>query len=182
MVSAQASSGTVPSLPNPSRIITTTNLDTGISSVDKTFNESLAVIKNLGGSLFRLAYVSNPPPLSLEGEDTKNYTHFLQNPPPLTIPGGVTIVWYIDTPPGAGSPMHRTISLDYVFILEGELQLTLDSGDVRQLKAGDTIIQRGTAHEWLNLSKEKWVRMVGVMTSSNPITMHNGTVLGVKGL
>jgi mannose-6-phosphate isomerase-like protein (cupin superfamily) len=47
--------------------------------------------------------------------------------------------------------MHRTETLDYAVILEGELSLVLDDEDVL-LKAGDVVIQRGTSHSWRNLS------------------------------
>ena len=47
--------------------------------------------------------------------------------------------------------MHRTETLDYAVILEGELTLVLDEEDVA-LKAGDVVIQRGTSHAWRNLS------------------------------
>jgi len=47
--------------------------------------------------------------------------------------------------------MHRTETLDYAVILEGELTLVLDDEDV-QLRAGDVVIQRGTNHSWRNLS------------------------------
>ncbi|MCX7961820.1 MAG: cupin domain-containing protein [Burkholderiales bacterium] len=47
--------------------------------------------------------------------------------------------------------MHRTRSLDYVVVLEGEICLLLDEGEVR-LQAGDTVVQRGTQHAWINRS------------------------------
>jgi mannose-6-phosphate isomerase-like protein (cupin superfamily) len=45
--------------------------------------------------------------------------------------------------------IHRTRSLDYVVVLEGEIDLLLDDGDVR-LKAGDVVVQQGTNHAWIN--------------------------------
>jgi hypothetical protein len=45
--------------------------------------------------------------------------------------------------------IHRTRSLDYVIVLEGEIHLLLDDGEVR-LAAGDVIVQRGTNHAWIN--------------------------------
>lgn len=54
--------------------------------------------------------------------------------------------------PGARSPMHRTESLDYGICLQGECELELDGGDVRTLRAGDVVIQRGTNHVWHNRS------------------------------
>jgi quercetin dioxygenase-like cupin family protein len=47
--------------------------------------------------------------------------------------------------------MHRTETIDYAVILEGELTLVLDDEDV-QLKTGDVVIQRGTNHAWSNRS------------------------------
>jgi len=54
--------------------------------------------------------------------------------------------------PGARSPMHRTESLDYGLCLGGECDLELDGGDVRTIRAGDVVIQRGTNHIWHNRS------------------------------
>lgn len=47
--------------------------------------------------------------------------------------------------------IHRTDSIDYVVILEGEMDMLVDEGEVR-VKAGDVIIQRGTNHAWVNRS------------------------------
>ena len=55
---------------------------------------------------------------------------------------------------GSGSPhplMHRTQTLDYGIVLEGELTLVLDYGETT-VRAGDIIIQRGTNHAWANRS------------------------------
>ena len=45
--------------------------------------------------------------------------------------------------------IHRTRSVDYVIVLEGEIDLVLDEGEVR-LGAGDVVVQRGTNHAWIN--------------------------------
>jgi mannose-6-phosphate isomerase-like protein (cupin superfamily) len=47
--------------------------------------------------------------------------------------------------------MHRTESVDYGVVLEGELTLVLDQGEV-PLKPGHVVIQRGTNHAWANRS------------------------------
>ena len=47
--------------------------------------------------------------------------------------------------------MHRTETLDYAVVLEGELVMLLDEEDVH-LKAGDVVIQCGTNHAWSNRS------------------------------
>lgn len=51
---------------------------------------------------------------------------------------------------GATHPgMHRTRTVDYTVVLSGEIDLILDSS-VTRLKAGDVVVQRGTAHAWSN--------------------------------
>jgi mannose-6-phosphate isomerase-like protein (cupin superfamily) len=47
--------------------------------------------------------------------------------------------------------MHRTETVDYAVVLEGEITLILDEGELN-LKAGDVVIQRGTSHAWSNRS------------------------------
>ena len=54
--------------------------------------------------------------------------------------------------PGSRHPlMHRTETVDYGIVLEGEITLVLDDSDV-PLHAGDIVIQRGTNHAWSNRS------------------------------
>jgi uncharacterized cupin superfamily protein len=57
--------------------------------------------------------------------------------------------------------MHRTESVDYAVVLEGEITLLLDDSDV-VLRAGDVVIQRGTNHAWSNRSG-KPVRMLYIL-------------------
>ncbi len=45
--------------------------------------------------------------------------------------------------------MHRTRSIDYAVVLEGEIDMLLDDSEVR-LKAGDVLVQQGTIHAWVN--------------------------------
>lgn len=57
---------------------------------------------------------------------------------------------------GAAKParhpfMHRTRSIDYALVLEGEIDMLLDDSEVH-LKAGDVLIQLGTNHAWVNNS------------------------------
>src|ERR1700691_1811361 len=52
---------------------------------------------------------------------------------------------------GKRTVMHRTQTLDYVVVIEGELVLILDDSEVI-LKQGDLVAQRGTDHAWENRS------------------------------
>ena len=49
--------------------------------------------------------------------------------------------------------MHRTETVDYAVVLEGEIVMLLDDDEVH-LKAGDVLIQRGTNHAWSNRSNK----------------------------
>lgn len=50
---------------------------------------------------------------------------------------------------GLQSPVHRTESIDYGIVLEGEITLILDASE-RTARAGDIVVQRGTDHAWAN--------------------------------
>lgn len=50
---------------------------------------------------------------------------------------------------GRQSPVHRTESIDYGIVLEGEITLLLDDSEVTA-RAGDIFVQRGTDHAWAN--------------------------------
>ena len=45
--------------------------------------------------------------------------------------------------------IHRTRSLDYVVVLEGEITLMLDDSETT-LRAGDVVVQQATNHAWSN--------------------------------
>jgi len=47
--------------------------------------------------------------------------------------------------------MHRTESVDYGVVIEGELTLVLDDSEV-PLQPGSVVVQRGTNHAWANRS------------------------------
>jgi mannose-6-phosphate isomerase-like protein (cupin superfamily) len=47
--------------------------------------------------------------------------------------------------------MHRTETVDYGIVLEGEITLVMDIGET-VVRAGDIVVQRGTNHGWANRS------------------------------
>ena len=46
--------------------------------------------------------------------------------------------------------MHASQTVDYGVVLSGEIDLELDDGAVKRLKAGDCYVQNGTRHAWRN--------------------------------
>ena len=47
--------------------------------------------------------------------------------------------------------MHRTESIDYGVVIEGQITLVLDDSEV-ELEKGSVVVQRGTNHAWANRS------------------------------
>ncbi|KAF4767008.1 hypothetical protein N7455_011149 [Penicillium solitum] len=75
------------------------------------------------------------PCLKLTADSDLNlYEATLTDIPSLVEPGGGANVWYIDTSPDSASPMHRTVSLDFVIRIYGEIELTLSTGEQRIIK------------------------------------------------
>ncbi|HEY1364828.1 MAG TPA: cupin domain-containing protein [Xanthobacteraceae bacterium] len=73
----------------------------------------------------------------------------------------------IDFPPGNEARMHRTETIDYVVVIEGEIEMDMDDATVK-LKAGDVMIQRGTNHAWANRS-DKRARVAFVLIDAVPL-------------
>lgn len=46
--------------------------------------------------------------------------------------------------------MHKTNTVDYAVVYEGEIWLELDDAKTIHLKRGDTVVQNGTRHAWRN--------------------------------
>lgn len=74
-----------------------------------------------------------------------------------------TKVRIVEFEPGAASPMHRTQSVDYGIVLEGEMYLVLDDSETR-VEAGTVAVQRGTVHAWQNRS-DKVARMIFILVA-----------------
>lgn len=85
------------------------------------------------------------------------------NDRPFTImPAAGHLLRVIDVYPphlgGKRTVMHRTRTLDYAVVIEGEVVLILEDSEVI-LKKSDVAVQRGTNHAWENRT-DKIARMV----------------------
>jgi quercetin dioxygenase-like cupin family protein len=89
----------------------------------------------------------------------------------ITLSGG-TVFRVGEIAPGARSPMHRTNSVDYGLVLEGELDMELDGGEAVHLEAGDVVVQRGTNHAWIN-NGTKPCRMAWILIDASPVKIGN---------
>jgi mannose-6-phosphate isomerase-like protein (cupin superfamily) len=50
--------------------------------------------------------------------------------------------------------MHTTNTIDFEYVISGEVWLELDDGKEVHLRPGDTVVQNGTRHAWRNKSTE----------------------------
>ena len=73
----------------------------------------------------------------------------------------------LDFPPRNQPHMHRTETVDYVIVVEGEIEMDMDASTVK-LKAGDILIQRGTNHAWANRSGKR-ARVAFVLVDAEPL-------------
>jgi quercetin dioxygenase-like cupin family protein len=92
----------------------------------------------------------------------------------LTLNQG-SVIRIVDMLPGGESPMHRTNSIDYGIVLEGEIELELDDGAKKTIRQGGIIVQRGTNHLWRNTT-DKVCRIAFVLIEA-PAYLHNGVPL-----
>src|ERR1700693_2212056 len=105
-----------------------------------------------GQARFALVWTTAPRPA-----DNMDETDGATRDAGLTLKGG-SVIRVVDFKPGTRSPMHRSNSIDYGIVLQGELTLELDSGEKKLIRQGDIVIQRGTNHAWVAHS-DRWARM-----------------------
>ena len=71
----------------------------------------------------------------------------------------------VDTSRNPG--MHKTRTVDYVILLEGDVTLILEKQEVR-LKPFDVVVQRGTNHAWVNNGATPAL-LVAVLVDAKPL-------------
>lgn len=70
-------------------------------------------------------------------------------------------------PDARHSGFHRTRSVDFIVLLEGEVTLMLDEGDVT-MQPFDVVIQRGTSHAWVNYGQSTALLMAVLVDAHAP--------------
>ena len=68
-----------------------------------------------------------------------------------TVEGG-TVFRVVRYEPGVTPRNHRTDSIDYAMVLDGEITLELGDGSKTRLRRHDVVVQNGTRHAWRNES------------------------------
>lgn len=115
-------------------------------------------VKRRGEVAFFELWNTNAMPAPISGLEASEPTDRELALPPRA---NGTIIRMTTFPPGRRSPMHRTETIDYGIVIEGEVHLVLDDSETA-LHAGDVVIQRGTDHAWDNRSDE-WAKMVFIL-------------------
>jgi quercetin dioxygenase-like cupin family protein len=122
-------------------------------------------LRQASGLVSTLLWVTDETPADITGGTDKSVRE-IGVPPPE----GGTIFRVVDFPPEGGArsreailkemgvadkggarhaAMHRTPSVDYAIVIEGEIDMLLDDSEVH-LEAGDVLVQQGTNHAWVN--------------------------------
>lgn len=122
------------------------------------------------------AYINKFPADLNNDADLADYDRKLAAGKVGLVSGGGSLLRYMDLAPAFTTMEHRTQSIDYGVVIEGEIEIVLDSGEVQLLKPGDIMVQRGTEHAWRNPSKTAWARMVFVLEDCLPLKV-GGTTL-----
>jgi quercetin dioxygenase-like cupin family protein len=171
---ATSSSETRKSNLRPIQRLITTHDESGQAVFSNIIPEAAPIRPSMGGVMeFMLLYTTGNFPVDLNDDnDVQKYKSYISHAPALAISGG-SVLRIVDFAPGYTSPMHRTISCDFGVVLEGEVELILDSGETRLLKRGDVAVQRGTNHAWRNTSENEWVRMMYVLQAATPVKVRD---------
>ncbi|KAG5665051.1 hypothetical protein KAF25_008785 [Fusarium avenaceum] len=167
-------------LPQPQRFITTHD-EAGRAVYLKGATDNVSfwpVGPKVDPAGFGLGYATSSMPVRLtDNEDLADFAHLYDDRKKSgLVKQNGSVLRYVDYPPLASSPMHRTVSCDFAVVLVGEMECLLDSGESRILKSGDTLVQRGTMHQWINYGKT-WARMLYVLLDATPVVV-GGKLLG----
>lgn len=101
------------------------------------------------GARFWEVWNTDRAPAPIQSQEPKEPT---DRPLMLGSPGG-SVFRVVDFEAGGPpSPMHRTSTIDYGIVLEGEVLMLLPGGQEVQLNSGDVVVQRGRDHAWQNRS------------------------------
>ncbi|KAJ5746759.1 hypothetical protein N7520_011941 [Penicillium odoratum] len=126
---------------------------------------------------FSVGYTTSQFPPDLNNDaDLKAHEKLMQSGKlGLVNPGG-SVFRIVDFAPNSPGAVHRTQSLDYGIVLEGQIEMILEEGEPVLLQRGDHAIQRATMHGWRNPSPTEWTRMAFVLQDCMPLTV-SGTRL-----
>lgn len=163
-------------LPGVTHYLTGHDASTGKAIVQSTRQGSW---NGLYGSLaFNVVYTTSEFPASLnDDKDLTTHDELMSSKKLGLVNANGTVCRMVDFGPGSEPLMHRTQSLDYGVVLEGSMEMILDSGETKLMHRGDVAVQRGTMHAWKNVSTTEWARMFFVLQDCQELVV-DGKPLG----
>ena len=90
--------------------------------------------------------------------------------------GAASVLRIMEFGPGYASPRYRTLSIDYLFVLSGELEMELDRATLVRLYQGDIVVQRGTSHLWRNPCQDTPCRVLVSMIEARMVMIGGGVL------
>ncbi|KAK4998148.1 hypothetical protein LTR66_002561 [Elasticomyces elasticus] len=168
--------GQLNDLPGTTTYLTGHDPSTGKAVVHETRPAKWTAYDN-NDMAFNVVYTTKfPPDLNDDKDITAHDTLLSSAKLGLVNPGG-SVCRQVDFAPGYECMMHRTQSLDFGIVLEGRIEMVLDSGAKRVLGRGDVAVQRATMHAWRNPSETEWARMIFVLQDCQKLRV-GGRALG----
>ena len=74
----------------------------------------------------------------------------------------------LELAPNTAPHMHKTATIDYIVVTEGELTMLLEDGEELVMRPHDVMIQRATVHGWANRSTKLCRFATVVIDASKP--------------
>ena len=155
-------------LRNPTIHITTHNA-AGKAKVYSSQQNQAKAYPSHGATITNI-YTTSSFPADLTSEEDIKQNHEVLSSGNLGIvyPKG-TVCRFVDFAPGNTGMMHRTQSLDYGVVLEGDMIMDLDDDSETHMTREDVAVQRATMHAWRNASQTEWARMLFVLQDCQPL-------------
>ncbi|APA12533.1 hypothetical protein SS1G_03843 [Sclerotinia sclerotiorum 1980 UF-70] len=154
------------------KLYITTNTD------DKTTTlvDSASFVTKPAGPGIAVSYVysAGPTPSFTDDTDFKARQELVQQDrmPSFPSAGGskAGLCTIAPNPNGEEGFMHRTNTLDYIYITSGETEYATTDGEKKILKKGDVVVQRAGWHAWKNTSKTEELILFAVAIGAEGAT------------
>jgi len=156
----------------PPRIVIATNNKQGRSVIASDAPMQLFAPFGPQAPQFTTLYTTTSMPASNTAPLPPSTTTTVPSPPT-----NGTVFCTSDIPPNSTSAFHRTRTLDYMVVLNGEVYMRLNDGKEVLIRQGECVVQRGGIHSWIN-RRGQWCRMLCVMIDAEPVKLGDGNVLG----
>ncbi|KAJ5964966.1 Cupin 2 conserved barrel [Penicillium vulpinum] len=120
---------------------------------------------------FNVIYTTQFPPDLNNDADLKGHEALMESKGLGLVNTGGTVCRIVDFAPDNVVVVHRTQSLDYGVVIEGQVEMIVEDSDPVIMNRGDVVVQRATMHGWRNTSKTEWARLMFVLQDCKPLSV-----------